>query len=118
VREWFSEFARAVERGVSSPWAFLAACALIVAWGSCGPLFGWSDTHQLVINTVTTVITFLMVFLIQHTQSRDTKAIHLKLDELIRVNEQARNILMQAEDMKDSDLAAAKAEIQDAIISQ
>jgi len=83
-------------------------------WAATGPLFDWSDTWQLVINTGTTIITFLMVFLIQATQSRDTRAIHLKLDELIRVGD-ARNILMSAEDMSEHELAKAKDELQKVI---
>ena len=78
---------------------------LIIVWGLTGPLFGFSDTWQLVINTTTTIITFLMVFLIQNMQNRDSKAIHLKLDELIRAIDPARNTLIDIEDMEDSELA-------------
>jgi len=84
------------------------AVGLIIVWGVTGPLFGWSDTWQLVINTGTTIVTFLMVFLIQHTQTRDTQAIQLKLDELIRVNKQARNNLMNLEDMPEEELKHLK----------
>jgi low affinity Fe/Cu permease len=73
-----------------------------------GPLFGWSDTWQLVINTGTTIVTFLMVFLIQSTQSRDTRALHLKLDELIRVNKAARNSLLNLEDMSEAEIQEVK----------
>ena len=80
----FRQFAATTSRVVGSPWAFLAAAGVILSWALSGPMFGFSDTWQLVINTGTTIVTFLMVFLIQNTQNRDAKAIHLKLDELIR----------------------------------
>jgi low affinity Fe/Cu permease len=79
-------------------WAFVTASALIVAWLATGPFFGWSDTWQLYANTFTTLVTFVMVFLIQNTQNRDSKAIHLKLDELIRAIPAARNEFMEAEE--------------------
>jgi low affinity Fe/Cu permease len=87
---------------------FLAAVALILVWAVSGPLFGFSETWQLVINTGTTIVTFLMVFLIQNTQNRDALAVHLKLDELIRATEAANNDLMHAEDETDRELAALK----------
>src|ERR1051326_967136 len=90
------------------PTAFIAAGMFIVAWAVTGPLFAFSDTWQLVINTGTTIITFLMVFLIQNTQNRDMAALHLKLDELIRVNESARNRLLTLEDMTDDELLQIK----------
>src|SRR5215471_16049634 len=93
-RESFRRFAHAVARVVGSAWCFLAALLLIVGWGVTGPLFHFSDTWQLVINTFTTIITFLMVFLIQNTQNRDSKAIHLKLDELLRGVKGAHNIFV------------------------
>jgi low affinity Fe/Cu permease len=105
----FSRFARWTERLAGRPYTFIVAVGLIIVWGVTGPLFGWSDTWQLVINTGTTVVTFLMVFLIQHTQTRDTQAIQLKLDELIRVNKQARNNLMDLEDMSEKELDRLKA---------
>jgi low affinity Fe/Cu permease len=83
--------------------------AVVVLWAACGPVFGWSDTWQLVINTGTTIVTFLMVFVIQNTQSRDTQAMQLKLDELIRVNETARNSLINLEEMSDIDVERMKA---------
>src|SRR4051812_28428715 len=95
---WFATFSRHVERAVGHPIAFSVACAVIVAWAIAGPMFNYSDTWQLVINTATTIVTFLMVFLIQSTQSRDTAAIHLKLDELLRVSE-GRNALISSEEM-------------------
>lgn len=83
---------------------FIVACVTIVAWAVTGPIFNYSDTWQLVINTGTTIITFLMVFLIQNTQNRDMSALHLKLDELIRVNQDARNKLLDLEDMTEEEL--------------
>ena len=106
----FRRFAHKTSALVGSSWAFLTAVAVILAWGVTGPLFHFSDTWQLVINTGTTIITFLMVFLIQNTQNRDAKAIHLKLDELIRAVEPARNRLVELEDMSDEELAALEAE--------
>lgn len=110
IRVRFSAFARTVEHQVGSPPAFILACAVVLIWAITGPVFNWSDTWQLVINTGTTIVTFLMVFLIQHTQSRDTRALHLKLDELIRVTE-ARNALIAAEDLDDASLDAAKRQV-------
>lgn len=87
---------------------FIIACAAIVAWAVTGPIFNYSDTWQLVINTGTTIVTFLMVFLIQNTQNRDMSALHLKLDELIRVNQDARNKLLDLEDMTEEELDRLK----------
>jgi low affinity Fe/Cu permease len=97
----YAEFTRAVERQVGSKCALALACLTVVVWAVTGPIFGWSDTWQLVINTGTTIVTFLMVFIIQSTQTRDTAAIHLKLDELIRVDKQARNSVMGIETLDD-----------------
>jgi low affinity Fe/Cu permease len=94
---WFDRVTAVTSEASGSPWTFLAAVALVVAWLVTGPLFGYSDTWQLVINTGTTVITFLMVFLIQNQQNRLDAAVHTKLDELIRVNERARNELIGIE---------------------
>ena len=88
--------------------AFGLALAVIIVWAVSGPLFDWSDTWQLVINTGTTIVTFLMVFLIQATQSRDTRALHLKLDELIRVNKAARNSLLNLEDKTEEEIEQVK----------
>ena len=93
-----------VSTAVGSPWAFVLAVLVIVAWIVTGPLFHYSDTWQLVINTATTIVTFLMVFLIQNTQNRDTKAIHLKLDELLRGVRGARNSLVSLERLSDDEL--------------
>jgi low affinity Fe/Cu permease len=104
----FSRFARWTERQVGSPISFAIAVAIVVLWAGSGPFFGWSDTWQLVINTGTTIVTFLMVFLIQSTQSRDTQALHLKLDELIRVNRAARNSLLNLEEMSEEEIEQVK----------
>jgi low affinity Fe/Cu permease len=90
---------------VGSPLAFILAVAIIILWIISGPLFGFSDTWQLVINTGTTIITFLMVFLIQNTQNRDARAMHLKLDELIQAMSGARNSLVDLEDLSDKEVA-------------
>ena len=92
---------------------FILAIAVIVAWAVTGPLFGFSDTWQLIINTGTTIVTFLMVFLIQNTQNRDTAALQLKLDELIRVNKSARNALMDLEDRSEAEIERVKADFAD-----
>ena len=104
----FARFARWVEQQVGRSSTFVLAIAVVVLWAVSGPVFGWSDTWQLVINTGTTIVTFLMVFVIQNTQSRDTQAMQLKLDELIRVNEMARNSLINLEDMSEIDVERMK----------
>jgi low affinity Fe/Cu permease len=103
-RDFFRRFAHKTSTGVGSPWAFTVACATIIVWAVTGPLFHFSDTWQLVINTGTTIVTFLMVFLIQNTQNRDALAIHLKLDELIRALKGARNQLVDIEELSDEEL--------------
>jgi len=100
----FHRLACGVAEGVGTWWAFLVALAVIAAWGAAGPIFGYSDSWQLVINTGTTIVTFLMVFLIQATQNRDSKAINLKLDELIRATKSARNVFADIEDATDDEL--------------
>jgi low affinity Fe/Cu permease len=100
----FRKFAQRTSKMVGSSWAFILAVLLILVWAITGPLFHYSDTWQLVINTGTTIITFLMVFLIQNTQNRDAKAIHLKLDELIRGVKGARTHLVDLETMSDEEL--------------
>src|ERR1700746_3317197 len=104
----FARFARWVERQVGRSSTFVLAIALVVLWAVFGPVFDWSDTWQLVINTGTTIVTFLMVFVIQNTQSRDTQAMQLKLDELIRVNKMARNSLINLEEMSEIDVERMK----------
>jgi low affinity Fe/Cu permease len=100
----FDRFARWTEHQLGRPVTFALAASSIVLWGLTGPIFGWSDTWQLVINTGTTIVTFLMVFLIQNAQNRDTQALQLKLDELIRVNMAARNSLMGLEEKSASEV--------------
>jgi low affinity Fe/Cu permease len=104
MNEWFRKFANRTSEVVGSAWAFIAAVLLVVVWAATGPFFGWSDTHSLAINTITTIITFLMVFLIQNTQNRGAKAIHLKLDELLRAVTDARTGMVDLEDMTDEEL--------------
>jgi low affinity Fe/Cu permease len=101
----FSEIARKASHALGTPAAFVTACAAVLAWAVTGPLFGYSDTWQLIINTGTTVVTFLMVFLIQNTQNRDARALHLKLDELLRSVHSARNRLIDLENCTDEELA-------------
>ena len=104
IRDLFNTIAKKASKAAGTPWVFCLALGLILAWALSGPLFGFNDTWQLVINTSTTIITFLMVFLIQHTQNADTAALHLKLDELIRVLRDADNILLDMEEMDDQKL--------------
>jgi low affinity Fe/Cu permease len=104
MNELFRKFAQTTSKMVGSSWAFILAALVIIVWAATGPLFHYSDTWQLVINTGTTIITFLMVFLIQNTQNRDAKAIHLKLDELIRGVKGARTNLVDLETLSDEEL--------------
>jgi low affinity Fe/Cu permease len=105
VRDAFHHVAHSTAKAIGSPYAFVAAVLVILAWAACGPAFHYSDTWQLIINTGTTVVTFLVVFMIQNTQNRDSRAIHLKLDELIRAVDAARNRLVDVEDLPDEELA-------------
>lgn len=105
----FARFARWTARTAGHPQALAIAVLIIVAWGVSGPIFGYSDTWQLVINTATTIVTFLMVFLIQNTQNRDSEAMHLKLDEVIRAVEGAHNALLDLEELTESELDRIKA---------
>ena len=104
VRDAFHVFARKSSNVLGSPWAFVIAILIIIVWAALGPTFHYSDTWQLIINTGTTIVTFLMVFLIQNTQNRDAKAVHLKLDELIRAIGSARNNLLDLEELSDEEL--------------
>jgi low affinity Fe/Cu permease len=112
MNELFRKFAHRAAALVGSPAAFLLGVLAIVAWVFTGPVFRYSDTWQLVINTGTTIVTFLMVFLIQNTQNRDAKAMQLKLDELLRAVESARTRLVRLENLSDDDLAALEKEFQ------
>lgn len=104
LRFWFSRFASRTAQLVGHPYMFLAAVLVIVVWALSGHIFHYSDTWQLIINTGTTIITFLVVFLIQNTQNRDAKAIHLKLDELIRSHHPASDDLIDVEKLSDEEL--------------
>lgn len=112
MNEVFRKFSQRTSDMVGSPWAFMLAVIVIAVWAISGPIFGFSDTWQLVINTGTTIITFLMVFLIQNTQNRDAKVIQLKLDELIRGVKGARTGLVDIEDLTDEELAQLKHEFE------
>jgi low affinity Fe/Cu permease len=109
---WYSRFAKASARLCGRPRVFTLAVAVIAVWIVTGPIFGFSDTWQLVINTGTTIVTFLMVFLIQNTQNRDTEAIQVKLDELIRATKGAHNALLDLEELEEETLDAFRARYQ------
>src|SRR6201990_1377856 len=108
---WFARLAVATSRISGRPATFLLAVAVVAVWAITGPLFGFSDTWQLVINTGTTIVTFLMVFLIQATQNRDTLALQLKLDELIMATKDARNHIAGIEEAPDQEIEQAKVEV-------
>lgn len=108
MRRFFTRFASRAAAAAGHYLTFLLAVAIVLVWAVTGPLFGFSDTWQLVINTGTTIVTFLMVFLIQHTQNRDALAMHLKLDELLRSVQEADDALIDAEEDADEELARLK----------
>lgn len=110
MNEFFRHFARRAATLMGAPWAFLAAVGVIAVWAVTGPLFDYSDSWQLLINTGTTIVTFLMVFLIQNTQNRDARVTQLKLDELIRAVTTARTRLVAMEEMTDEELETLQAE--------
>ncbi|MBC7911948.1 MAG: low affinity iron permease family protein [Pyrinomonadaceae bacterium] len=112
MKDLFHRIAQKTSNAAGSPWAFTIAIVIIIVWGMTGPIFGFSDTWQLIINTGTTIVTFLMVFLIQNTQNRDAKVVHLKLDELIRANRNARNHLLDLEDLSDEEIKRLELEFQ------
>ena len=109
----FRAWSDAVTRAVGTPWAMLVAVAVVVVWFVTGPLFGFSDTWQLVINTGTTIVTFLMVFVIQTSQNRESMALHLKIDELIRAHPSARNRLMSEELASEAEIEEDEREMLD-----
>jgi low affinity Fe/Cu permease len=108
-RGFFHRFARASARATGKPWAFVMALGIILAWLVSGPIFHFSDTWQLVINTATTIVTFLMVFLIQNAQNRDCEALHLKLDELVRSSKTAHCAVLDIEELSEGELDKIKA---------
>ncbi len=107
-KKLFDRFSSAITRITGSPAAFITAISIVLIWGITGPIFNYSDTWQLVINTGTTIITFLMVFVIQQSQNKDTMAIHLKLNELIASSEKASNRLVDIEDLTEDELLVLK----------
>jgi len=107
-RPLFEKVSAKITRGTGSPLAFIIACALIIVWLISGPLFGFSDTWQLIINTSTTIVTFLMVFVIQQSQNKDTMALQLKLNELIASHDKASNRLIDVEDLSEQELRQLK----------
>lgn len=113
IHDLFRRVARAIANVIGSPYAFVCALAVIALWATTGPMFHYSDTWQLVINTGTTIVTFLVVFAIQNTQNRDSKALHLKLDELLRAIEPARTGLCDLEDMPDEAIDRLDREFRD-----
>ena len=112
-KTWYSGFAKAASHFCGRPKTFALAAAMIIVWIISGPIFGFSDTSQLVINTGTTIVTFLMVFLIQNTQNRDTEAMQIKLDELIRATQGAHNALLDLEELEEEELDVFRRKYED-----
>ena len=112
-RSFFNTIAKKAAHAAGTPWVFCTALGIVILWGASGPLFGFNDTWQLVINTSTTIITFLMVFLIQNTQNRDAEAMQIKLDELIRAAHDAQNSLLDLEELEPEDLERIRARYTD-----
>jgi low affinity Fe/Cu permease len=112
-RSIFNTIARKAAHAAGTPWVFCTAVGAVILWACSGPLFGFNDTWQLVINTSTTIVTVLMVFLIQHTQNADTTALHLKLDELIRVTREADDELLNMEELDEMELEALRRRYED-----
>jgi low affinity Fe/Cu permease len=108
-KSWFTRFAKGTANATGRPATFAIAFTIVIVWAVSGPLFKWSDTWQLVINTGTTIVTFLMVFLIQSTQNRDAEAVQIKLDELLRVSPGAHNVLMNLEEVEEEELQHIRA---------
>jgi low affinity Fe/Cu permease len=106
---WFTRFSKFTAHATGQPVSFALALTVVIAWAVTGPIFGFSDTWQLVINTGTTIVTFLMVFLIQSTQNRDAEAVHVKLDELLRVTPGAHNVLLDLEELDERELDRLRA---------
>ena len=104
VADWFGHFAKSAAAAVGSPWAFIVAVAVTIAWLVLGPAMGFSNNWQLIANTITNLVTFFVVFLIQNSQNRDSKALHLKIDELIRSMHEAHNELIDIENVTDEEL--------------
>jgi low affinity Fe/Cu permease len=113
IADRFRAWSDAITRAVGTPWAMLGALAVVVVWALTGPIFGFSDTWQLVINTGTTIVTFLMVFAIQTSQNRESTALHLKIDELIRAHPSARNRLMSEEQASEAEIEEDEREMLD-----
>lgn len=112
MHELFRRLAHRASEMCGSPWGFGIAVCMIILWALAGPIMGFSQMWQLIINTATTIFTFLLVFLIQNTQNRDSRAMHLKLDELIKVTKEARNTLIDLEEMSDDEIEKLQKEFQ------
>ena len=111
LNEAFRKFAQNASAASGTSWTFMAAVLLVVGWAVSGPIFNYSETWQLVINTGTTIITFLMVFLVQNTQNRDAKAMHIKLDELLNTQQKAKKKFIEVEDKSDKELKKEEKEV-------